>query len=86
MGKVIYAKPVKLSAVHNVLQHAWEIYVGVRVQEITGDVILFEFEKEEDHTDAMDWCPWAIQGHCLSLKRWQKGMRISYIQFNKLQF
>lgn len=85
-GKVICDKQVKMSVVHNVLQHAWGRYFSVRVQEVIGEVIPFEFENEEDHKDAIDWYSWAIQGHCLSLIRWQKGMRISNIPFHMLQF
>lgn len=86
VGKVISDKHIKSSVVHNVLQQARGRYAGVRVQEITGEVILFKFDKEEDLKDALDWCPWAIQGNCLSLKRWQQGMRITDVQFNMLQF
>lgn len=56
VGKVICDKHVKATVVHNVLQQAWGIYTGVRVQEITGEVILFEFERREDLRDALDWC------------------------------
>lgn len=86
VGRVISDKYVKSSVVHNVLQQAWGRYVGVRVQELSGEVILFEFEKPEDLEDALDWSPWAIQGNCLSLKRWQLGMRMRDVQFYKIQF
>lgn len=59
-GKVISVKLIKTSVVHNVLQHAWGRYDEVQVKEINGEVILFEFEKEEDQKDVMDWCSWAI--------------------------
>lgn len=45
-----------------------------------------EFEKEEDQKNALDWCPWAIQGHCLSLKRWQQGKKIYEAQLHMIQF
>lgn len=53
---------------------------------MSGEVILFEFDKSEDLEDALDWCPWVIQGNCLSLKRWKLGMRIADVQFHILQF
>lgn len=86
VGRVISDKQVKSSVVHNVLQYVWGRYVGVRVQELSGKVILFEFDKPEDLEDALDWCPWAIQGNCLSLKRWQLGMRMNDVQFYIIQF
>lgn len=85
-GRVISDKHVKTMVVHNVLQQAWGRYVGVRVQEMTGEVILFEFEREKELRDALDWCPWAVQGNCLSLKTSQQGMLISDVQFHMLQF
>lgn len=61
-------------------------YSGIRVQQIMGYVILFKFENEKDHKDVMDWSPWEIQGNCISLNRWQQGMRICGIEFNTIQF
>lgn len=86
MGKVICEKQIKINAVHNVLQHSWARYFGVRVQEITRETILLEFDYEKDQKDAMDWSPWAIQGNSLSLKRWQTSTKIYDIQFNMVQF
>lgn len=54
IGRVTSGKSIKTNAVHSVLQQTWERYAGVRVQEISGDVILFEFENEDDQKDAMD--------------------------------
>lgn len=47
-GKVICEKQIRMSDMHNVLQQTWGRYSGLRVKKITGDVILFEFENEED--------------------------------------
>lgn len=43
VGKVICEKQTKMSAVHNMLQHVLGRYSGVRVHELTNEVILFEF-------------------------------------------
>lgn len=81
--KVISDKQIKTNAVHNILQQSWGRYAGVRVQEITEDVILFEFENEDDQKDAMDLCPWAIQDHCLSLKMEKRYENIQHtIQYD----
>lgn len=60
LGKVLGGRPIKRSAVHSVLQHAWNRYAGVRVQNMSGDLILFDFSNELDQIDALDWSPWAI--------------------------
>lgn len=43
VGKVICEKHTKMGAVHNMLQHVLGRYSGVRVHELTNEVILFEF-------------------------------------------
>lgn len=36
VGKMISDKTIRMTTVHNVLQHAWERYAGVKVHEITS--------------------------------------------------
>lgn len=51
-----------------------------------GEGILFVFNNENDLLDAIGWSPWAIQGQCLSLKRWDKNSIIADVQFHLVQF
>lgn len=44
--------------------------------------ITFYSKNEEDG----DWSLCTIQCHCLSLKKWQRGMRIFDIQFHMIHF
>lgn len=86
LGKILGNRPTKKPAIHSVLQHAWNRYEGVRIQEMSGDIILFDFANEQDQLDALDWSPWAIQGQCLSLKKWSQGIRIAEVQFHLVCF
>lgn len=86
IGKLLSTRQGKATAVHNVLQHAWAKYGGVRVQELSGEVILFEFTNAKDMNDALDLSPWAIHGNCLSLQKWRKEIKIQEVKFQIVQF
>lgn len=86
IGKLLSARPMKTTAIHNVLQHAWAKYGGVRVQELTGEVILFEFKNDADLQDALDLSPWAIHGTCLSLQKWKEDIKTTEVKFHIVQF
>lgn len=51
--KVICDKQMKMSVVHNVLQHAWGRYSCMRVHEITGRS--FSFNSKRRRTRRMHW-------------------------------
>lgn len=85
-GKVKSDKQMKLNIVQNVLLHAWRRYTSIRIKELTQNVMLFEFEEQQDYDDVMDCCPWIIQGHCLSLKIWSEELRIKDVNLLETQF
>lgn len=86
IGKLLSTRPMRSMVVHNVFQHAWAKYGGVRVQELTREVILFEFTNEHDMHDALYLSSWAIQGNLLSLQNWRNESRISEVNFHIVQF
>lgn len=45
VGMIIPQKPVKASAIHNVLKLAWERYGSVRISDVSDRVFMFDFEK-----------------------------------------
>lgn len=81
---MICDKAVNLVAIHNVLRATWHRYKGIMIPNLNNAVTIFEFDGASDMEDALQFSPWAIQGHCLSLKPWEGGMRLKDINFDSL--
>lgn len=76
---MICDKAVKLDAIHNVLRVAHGTRIGARIKDLSNAVTLFELDDPKAMEDTLEFSLWAIQGHCLSLKPWQGGMRLEDI-------
>lgn len=48
--------------------------------------MLFEFENIEDKDQIFDMLPWAMQGHCLSLQKWEPSVGLNVVDFKRIQF
>lgn len=49
--------------------------------------MLFEFENEEDKDHIFFYkLEWVIQGHCLSLHKWESSVGFTAFKFTKIQF
>lgn len=86
VGKVLFQKPVKLNAIQNVLKLAWARYGPIDISEASTEVLTFNFNNEEDRCKFLDMLPWAINGHVLSIKRWDPTIVIKDVDFNKVNF
>lgn len=86
IGKVISQKPIKMSVINSVLDKAWDRYGLVRKSETAPGILLLEFACEEDRCKIIDMSPWAINGHILSIKKWEPSVGLSEVDFHKVQF
>lgn len=85
VGKLYTHKNIKNVVAHNVVSITWEKYNNVRITDLAENLMLFEFDNKDDVASIMDLSPWAFQGSCLSLKRLQPEMRITYIESSSIQ-
>lgn len=86
MSKVITQKTFKMNTIHIVLAQAWARYDTVNISETAPGILIFDFEREEDRCKILDISPWAINGHVLSIKRWEPSIGVNDVDFNKVLF
>lgn len=55
------------------------------ITEMKDKIMQFEFEHEENKNQIFDMCPWSIQGHCLSIQRWDRSVGLTTVDFEKIQ-
>lgn len=85
VGKMISQKPVKNSVVYNVLKAAWATFGAVKMSDLEGGVMAFDFTNDSDRDRVLDMSPWAIYGHCLNLQVCQLNHCISEVDFGEMQ-
>lgn len=85
VGKMISLKQVKNNAVYNVLKAAWSAYGSVKMSDLEGEVMAFDFESQADRDRVFDMSPWSIHGHCLNLKVCPPNRCIGEVDFGRIQ-
>lgn len=63
---------------------AWARYGQVIISDAETRILMFDIEKEEDRSKILNLSPWAINGHVLSIKRWDPSISIKDVDFNKV--
>lgn len=71
VGSVKPQKLVNNVAIHKDLKGAWSKYEPMSITNLKDNVILIEFDKEEEKIVILDQQPWSIKGCCLNLKKWE---------------
>lgn len=84
--KIIPQKPIKMNVIHSVLDQAWTRFSVVKISETAPGILEFVFGKDEDIIKIIDMSPWAINGHILSIKRWDPYVGLNEVEFNKVTF
>lgn len=85
VGRMVSQKSVKNAAVFTVLKAAWVNFGSVKMSELEGGVMAFDFDSESDRDRILDMSPWAVHGHCLNLKQWFPNRSLSEYDFGKIQ-
>lgn len=86
MGTIISKKVVKSTTIHNILKMEWVRYGSVTIFVVSENIVMFEFEDEEDQKHIFDLSPWFVQGHGLSIQRWMPSCSITQVAFKWVQF
>lgn len=74
-------KPV---VTHSVLKLAWARYGKIRITELEDKIMLFEFANEDAKNQIFDMSPWSIQGHCLSLQKWEPSLGLTVVEIRRM--
>lgn len=86
VGRIISHEIVKVVAIQNVLKLTWVRYGKFWISELEDRVMMFEFKNGDDKNQIFDMSSWSIQGHCLSLQRWERNVELTSVYFTKIQF
>lgn len=67
---------------HNVLKLTWARYGPVNISEASAELLAFDFDNEEIRCKILYMYPWVINGHVVSIKRWDLSIGKKYVEFN----
>lgn len=75
-------KVLKRNIVKNIILKGWNMLKGLPVTEVSQNVHLFPFEKEEDCARIICDDPWTIMGNLLNVKQWSSSMAFQDVKLD----
>ena len=83
VGRIMTDRLLNKPTVVSMIKKGWQLNEEVEIRDLdrAKSIFLFNFNKEEDVDRILKGRPWTIQGHLLSLKKWDEHMFLSEVDF-----